>query len=932
MLNKSIVRSFQILVIIFFAAQCATKDSASTGELRLFPVKENSRWGYMDASGKIVVAPAYDYAWDFSDSLGRFKEKGKYGFVNLQGEVVIPASFAYADDFNSSFTRVNTSDTIVHDVLYQGYGLESNWAFINKKGVVFNQTFAMAEPVKNNMASVRDVVDYSAPYTYVTVSNGELIHSDRMTEAIFSFNGHDLAPGADSETGKIGMIDKTEQWIILPAFDQIEAMSEGLAPAKKDNLYGYIDAKGNWIYQQVVSMNDYFSLSSDFKPFSNGLAAVRLTKDSYGYIGKEGKPAVKQHFKSATTFTPEGYAIVSTEAGTGLIDTKGNFVIKPHLDIQSVEKGIVIFKTAEGYGAKDLKTGKQLVAPEHSDVSISGNLIRIKESGASAGYINTKGEFVIAPQFNAAWEFKKGKGIASLKEKMVYIDKAGKVLGDVPTAESPYYDRNVEVIYAMSDETGKFGFSKAGVDGMFIPATYDFATNFEGKVGRVNVGAALNEEMYAYQGGKWGFVDQRGKTILAPSYELILPFSNNLAPFNSGGEAQYTLCDGECEEYVYYSCTGGKWGLLNDQGDVIVDATYDRMIPFGKNFLVQQGETFGLIDPSGKSLYESKLKLPLAVDPQTILAMYEANFTEAAENGKYGVIDTNGKWIIQPQFDDVTYLTENKESPFTAGFVLAKSGENWGAVDTNGSMTVPAAFEEIRSFSGTMAAVKKNGVWGFINTSGTMVIEPRYFSVRDFQGDVAIVEEKEDSGESVIDKNGETIFAASPGVTIGYEGFKEGLCVISSTDGGEEAGTPNNTCGVINSKGKILFNKNALNEARIQPGGLIYAIKNGKCALASGEGVMLTGFSFDWIEPYTGQDLIRCNVGGEASYDEMNGVEEYYGGNWGMLDATGKLRIPVRYAEIGTFSEGLAPARSGEDLDQIGYVDFNGNIVRQLSK
>jgi hypothetical protein len=931
------IKFISTLLISFVAAlvfsSCDNqRESANASEPRLFPIKENSRWGYMDEIGKIVVAPSYDYAWDFSDSLGRFKDKGKYGFINLKGEVVIPASFSYADDFNCAYTRVNTTDTTVLNVLYDGYGIEKNWTFMNKKGVVFSETFAMAEPVKNNVAAVRDVVDYTIPYSYVTFDGGSLVRNERVTEAIFTFNGHDLAPAADPNTGKIGFVDKGEQWIVLPSFDQVDPLSEGLAPAKKNNLYGYIDVKGNWIYQQVVSVNDYYYLSSDFKPFSNGLAVVRFTKDAYGYIGKDGKPAFTQRFKSASTFTKDGYAIVSTEQGTGLIDTKGNFVIKPHLDIQSVDKGIVIYNTPEGYGAKDLKTGKDIVAPQHSDVSISGNLIRIKEAGATAGYINTKGEFVIAPQFTATWEFKNGKGIVNHKDKIVYIDKAGKILGDVPEHETPYYYHSADVIYAWSDETGKFGFSKNGIDKMVIPAAYDFATSFEGKVARVNLGAAMNEESYAYQGGKWGLIDEKGNNVLAPSYELILPFDNGIAPFNSGGQAEYVMCDGECDEMVFYTCTGGKWGLMSDEGKTVTEAQFDRMIAFGKNFLVQQGKTFGLIDRTGKQLYENKLELNFASDEGTIVKMLDANFTEAAENGKVGVIDTNGNWIVQPKFDDVTYLTSTAETPFTAGFVLAKSDGNWGAVNTSGELSVPPSYQDMRPFSNGMAAVKQNDKWGFITTSGTLVIEPKYFSVRDFQGDVAIIEEQEGSGESVINVKGETVFAADPAVTFNYEGFTEGLCIMGSAQSNEEAGYPNSTYGVINSKGSVLFNKKALSDVRIQPGGLLYVQKNNKWALATHEGTMLTGFDYDWIEPYTSQEFIRCNLGGEATYDEMSGIEEFYGGNWGLLDKTGKLRVPLKFSEIGTFSEGVAPARSGEDLDQIGYVDFSGKPVRAATK
>src|SRR5688500_16204306 len=99
-----------LMLLGMFLLHCSTKETTSSvpPTPQLFPIKENSRWGYMDRSGKIVVPPSFDYAWDFSDGLGRFKEKGKFGFINLQGEVVIQPAFTYADDFKGEFTRVNT--------------------------------------------------------------------------------------------------------------------------------------------------------------------------------------------------------------------------------------------------------------------------------------------------------------------------------------------------------------------------------------------------------------------------------------------------------------------------------------------------------------------------------------------------------------------------------------------------------------------------------------------------------------------------------------------------------------------------------------------------------------------------------------------------------------------------------------------------------
>lgn len=923
MLFPRIVKTSIALCIAAVVVQCSSKETASAVDpVYLYPVKENGRWGYMDEAGKIVIQPTFDFAWDFSNGLGRIKHNGKYGFVDLTGNLTITPAFTFADDFTGDYTRVNISDTTILSPLFDGYGLEKGWTFINKNGIAFNETFAVADLVKNNTAAVKTTPGYDIPYTYVAFENGQLLQSERLTEAIFSFNGAELAPASDPTSGKVGMIDKTEQWIIQPTFDQIEPLSEGFAAARKDNRYGYIDAKGNWIYQQVVSPSDYYYLTSDFKPFSNGLASVRFTKDAYGFVGKDGREAFKVRYKSASSFTAEGYAIVSTEAGTGLIDTKGSFVITPNVDVWSVERGIVIYKENGGFGAKDLKTNKVIVKPQYSEVSMVGDLLKLKQIGANAGYIDESGKYVIEPQFDQVWDFKDNKAIVRLREKLSYIDKSGKMIADVPESESPYRSNNEE-IYAWMDENGKFGFSKAGGEVNVIANQYDFATSFEGKVARVNVGARYDADNYFYAGGKWGIIDQSNSNVVAPGYELILPFKNGIAPFNIGGQAEYSLCEGECTEYVYYTCKGGKWGLVHENGSIIQEASYDYLGTFGENYLIRIGDNYGIIDNTGKVLYEPKLQFDIPISEEQLFST-ERTFLKVEENGKSGVIDHKGSWLIAANFTDVQPATG--DSPFQEGLALVNIDGRWGAIHEDGTPAFEAAYDDIRPFNNGMAAVKRDGKWGFINTTGTLVVPHEYENVRDFQGDVAIVQHEEEGFERIMNNLGEIVWAGNPTIDVSYEGFHEGLCVLKINDSETES------CGLINSKGRLIFNVNALSEVHIQPGGLLYVVKDNKWAMATHDGVMLTAFEYDWIEDYVGQNLIRCNKGGEPAYDEYEGLVDYYGGIWGMLDKKGKLVVPMSFSEIGKFSEGLAPARSVEDLDAIGYVDFEGNVVRPLTK
>ncbi|MHC4489349.1 MAG: WG repeat-containing protein [Planctomycetota bacterium] len=51
------------------------------------------RWGYIDNSGKVVIAQQYDDARDFSEGLARVNISGKWGYIDRYGDIFIEATF-----------------------------------------------------------------------------------------------------------------------------------------------------------------------------------------------------------------------------------------------------------------------------------------------------------------------------------------------------------------------------------------------------------------------------------------------------------------------------------------------------------------------------------------------------------------------------------------------------------------------------------------------------------------------------------------------------------------------------------------------------------------------------------------------------------------------------------------------------------------------
>lgn len=56
-------------------------------------IKKDGKYGYIDCTGKMVIATEYDWVHPFSEGLADVKRDGKMGFIDQLGEVIIPFEY-----------------------------------------------------------------------------------------------------------------------------------------------------------------------------------------------------------------------------------------------------------------------------------------------------------------------------------------------------------------------------------------------------------------------------------------------------------------------------------------------------------------------------------------------------------------------------------------------------------------------------------------------------------------------------------------------------------------------------------------------------------------------------------------------------------------------------------------------------------------------
>lgn len=81
-------------------------DDAISFQDGLAPVKLNRRWGYIDKTGREVITPKYEYCGNFQKGLAPVQQNGKWGYIDKSGSVIIPFHYNGTNKFKDGKAKV----------------------------------------------------------------------------------------------------------------------------------------------------------------------------------------------------------------------------------------------------------------------------------------------------------------------------------------------------------------------------------------------------------------------------------------------------------------------------------------------------------------------------------------------------------------------------------------------------------------------------------------------------------------------------------------------------------------------------------------------------------------------------------------------------------------------------------------------------------
>lgn len=325
----------------------------------------------------------------------------------------------------------------------------------------------------------------------------------------------------------------------------------------------------------------------------------------WGFLNTQGDLVIKNKYDDLRDFN-EGLAQANLGGRWGFIDRADQVVVdfkfKTTSDFEDSKAIVTDFNNRSMIIDKQ---GKVLLTSDslHSFIKIENQHI-IYADTSLIGLKALDGKTIIKAQYKDLKFISPDLLAAKLYDQYTIINVHGKAISN------DRYDRISVVSNGMIKVRKESKMSFLDISGNLLLSDYTIATDFHSSF----AGVCKNDECY--------LIDKQGKQI-SESYDFI----------NYGGRERWMIMK------------NGKFGFINNQGKLVIDANYDLVGRFKEGYAgFQQSELWGYLAISG----EEKLpaSFPLIWDFHNGLARY------IGRSG-VGFIDTNFITKVNPKYFEV---------------------------------------------------------------------------------------------------------------------------------------------------------------------------------------------------------------------------------------------------------------------------------------
>ena len=206
----------------------------------------------------------------------------------------------------------------------------------------------------------------------------------------------------------------------------------------------------------------------------------------------------------------------------------------------------------------------------------------------------------------------------------------------------------------------------------------------------------------------------------------------------------------QISEYEYFVIKNeNKYGIMNKKGETIIEPNYDNIKipnPVKSVFFCYQDDNINIVNEKNEKIFTQYTNVePLRLKNISSDLMYEKSVLKYEENGKYGLMDFNGKKITKAIYDEIDTLQ------FKEGELLVKSNEKYGVINIKGHTLVKSKYDKIdvdkyyteenqyRNSGYIVCNTTTDGYrYGYVNIDGKETLETKYnelYRITDIQSD-----------------------------------------------------------------------------------------------------------------------------------------------------------------------------------------------------
>lgn len=309
------------------------------------------------------------------------------------------------------------------------------------------------------------------------------------------------------------------------------------------------------------------------------------------------------------------------------------------------------------------------------------------------------------------------------------------------------------------------------------------------------------------EGTLWGYADYSGNLVVPTKFHDANFFAENMGRVRLNGLYGYINTQGQTvipHIYINASDFSGGLALVTDTSNIQHFINKEGIV------VLELPENIALAEPFQNGLSKiSRFKIERKIIKEKGKGKSKAFIPSETikENSSYsmGFMDTLGKIIIEPSFDDLsdfdasgvarfmrngkmglimqngTVILKEKYNyigPFCEDLAIAKEGDDYGYINRKGNWVIKPRFENGGDFSDGLAPVTMGKQWGYINHEGKFLINPIFDFAESFSEGMAGIVLGRKWG--MINTKGEMTIR---NIFQDYAPFRDGLAAVKLKEG-----------------------------------------------------------------------------------------------------------------------------------------------------